>query len=327
MSDQALIDYVQKNLAAGFSEGEIRATLQKAGWPEADIAAAFAPRETKSPEAPLALPEEEEQVGFFGKYRRLLAIIIILLVAGPLVSYGGLFVYKKFFKAAPSAPPAPPPATELPETGTGSKEQPNAASKRDQQRLADIQTIQNALDNYFATNQFYPKALAELAQATYLENVPVDPRSARPYLYAALGEPVLNYSISFLLETDIGTLQAGLQVVTPATRLPAENIQAQEELIKGERTEILPALKITDLSVQPFYPQEEITLNITAPAGAELSSAALAAGSLRLTDRRAPWGFTFSAPRTPGQYDIQVFAFDAEGHGYFAETTLTVEGR
>lgn len=329
MPDQALIDYVKQNTAAGFPEAEIRTALSKAGWEEPDIIAAFATVAAKAEpvfdEEPL--PAEES---FFDKYRRLLIIILITLVALPLLAFGGFWGYQKLFQKK-----APPPAREQPaaqnqqaqEKARQETEKKAAAdaAARDKQRLTDVQTLQEALDEHFLTKQLYPGKLNSLLEDKLLEKLPADPASQKPYLYTALGEPALNYTISFLLETDIGPLKSGLQVATPTNRVQADAVTEQNELIKGEITKTLPTLAITDLAAEPFYPQEEVALTITPPASATLKTAALVVGNLNLTDRRAPWGFGFSAPKNPGEYQVQVFAFDEAGQGYFGSTTLTVK--
>lgn len=56
---------------------------------------------------------------------------------------------------------------------------------RDTVRAADLSTIQNALNLYFADNKRYPATTAALTP-TYLSQIPTDPLTGSSYVYAAL---------------------------------------------------------------------------------------------------------------------------------------------
>ncbi|MDP3993708.1 MAG: hypothetical protein Q8P75_01870, partial [bacterium] len=155
---------------------------------------------------------------------------------------------------------------------------------------------------------------------------PLDPKSKKPYVYSAFGDPALYYSLSFALETEMGPLKPGLQVATSESPLAVDNIQKQEEIVSGAISQtVSQGLKITDLSVAPFTPQEQVTLAVDYPSGSdEIENVFLIMGKIKLVDRTKPFGFGFSAPKNPGIYTVQVFAFDKSGNVFYQETALTV---
>lgn len=336
MPDPTLTQYIKQNLTAGFSEEEIRQALLQAGWRAIEIEEGFG--EVKSSSSKFAasdIKEYPEGPGFFSKYRKTLITVLVILVALPLLTYGGFLGYKKFL--SPNKPSAlTGPQSQTQPTGPSAEEQARAAKEkaeketksRDQQRVSDIQATQTALDNFLVASKFYPKNLNQLVDQNLLSKVPVDPLSKKPYLYSALGNPALYYSLSFLLESDIGTLQKGLQVVSSEQKLSADLIRSQDELIRGQTTSS-PSniLIITDLSQKPFYPQEEVLLEVTVPQNLKLGSVYLIMEGLDLVDRKSPYSFQFTAPKNPGTYPVQVFAFDSNGNGYFQKTTLIVTAK
>ena len=158
------------------------------------------------------------------------------------------------------------------------------------------------------------------------KGAPSDPQTKEPYLYKALGEPAIHYSLSFVLEGRMGTLKPGLQVVSSEQRLPAELLKNQEAVIQGE---VSPALSdkllVTELDKTPFLPGEEVRINIQDKEAVPLKSAFLIIDKIELTDTAAPFEFSFTAPKNPGSYSVQIFAFDSDGAGYLQRATLIVK--
>ena len=347
MIDQSLKDYIQQNLSSGFAETEIRKVLRDAGWSELDVEEAFLeinppanppaaapvePRVQSRPQ-PVALrtaaPAEPavevlpKQESFFSANKKLFIGLLIFIVVFPVLAYGGIIGYEKFFKSQgtqtvtpPSPPPAPPAAAPDPLLD---------AKTRDSQRLEDIKNIQDGLSAFFTEKQTFPQTLGELVLAGKLTQVPTDPKTKQNYLYTPLGEPVLHYSLSFILETDHGTMKSGLQVGSSETKVETEAIQQQEDAVQGAFTIGSANLIITNLSASTFYPQEEVTLEIRA-TDTELTSAILTMEHLNLIDQRQPWAFRFSAPKNPGEYTVKIVAFDKNGKTLSQTTKLIVRG-
>ena len=326
MPEQILLKYIKQNLAAGFPEEQIRQALRAAGWQETEIEQAIFEVEMLAPEEALTgnLPKAG---GFFGKYGKPLITVLVILIALPILGYGGLLTYQKFFQKKNDLPPAAtqtlkPPANAT-QNQTPAQEQPEGI--RDRQRIVAVQNLQTALESYYETNKFYPQSLTTLVDQELLVALPRDPKTNEPYLYTPLGEPALHYSLSFLLETNLGTLKQGLQVVSSENRLPADLIISQDSLIKGLSSR--PAggvLLVTDLSKKPFYPTEEVTLEVRPVAGIELVSVKLVMPNLDLLDRSAPFQFRFSAPKEPGEYEIKIFGFETKGAGFSETAKLSV---
>lgn len=351
MVDQALKDYIQQNLSDGFAETEIRKVLREAGWSELDVEETFLEINPSAvPNRPTAKPATQpaptisvadvgvltesvgaetlpRQTSFFAANKKLLIGILIFIVVFPVLAYAGIIGYEKFFKQGaeslqttkpltptPPAPPPPPP-----------EDLQAAAKKRDAQRLEDIDAIQTALSSFYASQQAFPKTLGELVLSSLLSKIPTDPKTNQNYLYTALGDPVLHYSLSFVLETDQGTLESGLQVGSSESQLPVDEIKQQEEAVQGTVISTSPNLVITDLSQTPFYPQEEVTLEVAA-SDASLESVVLAMDHLNLMDQKPPWVFRFSAPKNPGEYLIKILAFDRNGQTLSQTTKLIVKG-
>lgn len=317
MAEQSLVDYIKQTLASGFSENEIRKTLAEASWEAREIEEAFVQIHDGKPGARQREPQED----FFTRHRRALVILLAAIVLLPVLAYGGFFLYQRFTvpKTEEAALPVYATPAQTPKTE-------DMEAKRDEQRIRDIKTLQDALDSYFAAKQFYPRDLTELISEATLTRLPADPKTNQLYLYTPLGDPALHYSLAFILEKGVGTLKAGLQVVSSQEKLEAEILQNQNDLIKGETTIPLRqnSIQITDLSQTSFYPQEEVSLSISAPAEVELSSAALITDGLDLVDRNPPFGFRWSAPKNPGEYQVKVFAFDKNGESYSQTTQLIV---
>jgi len=128
-----------------------------------------------------------------------------------------------------------------------------------------------------------------------------------------------------LLETRISSLNQGLQVVSSEKLINAEEVKAEEETIRGARAvNQANGLNLTNLAGSSFSPGEEVSLEINRLDGSSLSYAILLTEGLKLVDRVGPFGFKFSAPKEPGVYKIEVFAFDESGTSFSAFTNLIV---
>jgi hypothetical protein len=309
MGQEDLSKYLKTNLRAGFSETEIRQALRGVGWNEAQIQEGFA-----------GLKEEEApgKPGFFAKYRKALLIIIILAVGIPIAGFGSFWVYKKFVLKTPS------PSSQEEVQGIGTSQELTPV-ERDRLRLRDVQSLQAVLGRYHVAYQSYPKSLESLVTQGFTGGLPVDPKTGEPYLYSAFGNPALHYSLSFVLETDFGTLESGLETVTSDNLLPAETIFQQEDLVKETKSPALSqTFSLTDLQKSPFYPGEEVRLEVTPTVSSIFSQARMFVADLDLVDKTSPFGFSFTAPSIPGEYPVKVFVFDQEGRGYFQQTLLRV---
>lgn len=190
MSRLELLGYIKQNLKDGFKRSEIRAALFNAGWNKDDIDITFGSLDAKR--------------------RRLFGLLAVVIIT-PLLGFGSAWLYSKYETGVPIA--------ETPASQTGTVAGVSVESKeereiRDQLRIADIKTLQEALDKYFTAHQRYPKNLSDLAAAGFLQDLPKDPKTEEPYLYNPLGEPSLYYSISFILEVGAGGLEAGFNSVT-----------------------------------------------------------------------------------------------------------------
>lgn len=325
MVDKELINYIHETAGSGFSHDQIRHTLADAGWLPQEIDDAFAsiaePKGIIPPAHKVTLPQNR---GFFARHLKSLIVISALIICLPLAAYGAVWGYQKFFNSesaaalgdAASAEPNSPPAPTTAEK-----------AKRDNQRLEDVAALQSALDTYFQANQIYPKDLATLLAAGYLTAIPRDPKTGDTYLYSPLNDPAIHYSLSFVLEGSVGSLAPGLQQVSSETKLSADFAKREESAIRGQSTALSDTLVITNLASVPFYPAEEVTLDVMPLPGVEFVDAFFIIDSMKLVDRRAPFGFSFSAPRRAGEYPVQVFAFDAAGNGYTQTTRLTVKER
>lgn len=350
MVDQALKDYIQQNLTSGFAETEIRKVLRDASWSELDVEEAFleinppAQAPVRVPVNPVSNPVTHEenpviseaqaapveplpqQESFFTANKKLLISILVFIIVFPVLAYAGIIGYEKFFKGAEtSQPESARPLTSTPPPPPAPENLQAAAKKRDAQRLEDIEAIQTALSSFYAEKQAFPKTLGELVLSGLLFKIPTDPKTNQNYLYTALGDPVLHYSLSFILETDYGTLKSGLQVGSSESQIPIDEIKQQEAAVQGAVISTSPNLVITDLSRTPFYPQEEVTLEVTAH-DANLESMVLAMDHLNLVDQKQPWMFRFSAPKNPGEYEVKVLAFDRQGKTLSQTTKLIVKG-
>lgn len=98
---------------------------------------------------------------------------------------------------------------------------------RDQIRKADVAIIRKALEEYFVTNGYYPKALTALTQrsgatAAALAKLPADPTNKAPYQYAyepsgVAGTKATGYQLRACLEnaSDIGA--GAIDPIAPCT--------------------------------------------------------------------------------------------------------------
>lgn len=320
MAEAGLVSYIKQTISQGFAESEIRQALREAGWHEAEIEEGFL--EIKSPQsvpaahpvippisvAPLQTasqgePQTAAPQNFFAKNSRLLIIILAILVALPILGFAGYWAYQKLGKQG-----------ETRGALTTSNEKP---AERDRKRLDDIAGLQDSLQTYFDRNNYYPGSLSALGE------VPTDPKSGERYLYSALGGPALHYTLGFVLEEGIGTLKAGFQNVTSEYALPTDNLKKEQVLIDGGETPQSAELEITDLSITPFYAGESVNLEIKTDL--DLESVMLVMDNLELIDKRFPYSFNFSAPKTSGTYTVKVFGFHKTGKSYYQTTNLIVQ--
>ncbi|OGE75723.1 MAG: hypothetical protein A3C85_04610 [Candidatus Doudnabacteria bacterium RIFCSPHIGHO2_02_FULL_48_21] len=326
MIDPTLTSYVKQNLKDGFSQNEIMGALRSAGWHEADIEGAFhqtAPSQnTAAEDLALDLTDLPDQGSFFSRHRTAVIALFIFLIFAPIVGYAGFLAWQRY--AAPQTtdesvtpPPSPLNKGEVPIVNT-------AAIARDEQRLKDIQLLQDSLNAFLAAKKVYPKALAELTAEKFLEQLPADPDTGADYLYLPLGEPVLDYTLSFVLETDMGTLEAGLHETAPANPLQAQTITEQDQAVKGISVKSRSSkIAVTDLSATPFYPGEEVSVAVQTTL--RLKEVILLTDHLKLSDKNQPFDFRFTGPKTPGEYEVRIFAFTESGETLFQTTTLTVK--
>lgn len=95
-------------------------------------------------------------------------------------------------------------------------------AQRDTQRLADITTFSNALDEYFEQNAAYPQSLVQLVP-DYLLEIPAAPLPAdgdcasqtNGYAYQPT-EDQKTFGLAFCLGRPSGGYQSGELVLTPA---------------------------------------------------------------------------------------------------------------
>lgn len=73
---------------------------------------------------------------------------------------------------------------------------------RDVQRKTDLRLIKSSLENYFNQNGVYPANLSDLAKGAtpFLNKVPVDPKTAKEYIYLPTGNPPSQYILQATLE-------------------------------------------------------------------------------------------------------------------------------
>lgn len=324
MADQNLLAYIKQNLKDGFSENEIRKALLGAGWTASDVDESF--RDAKSqPQKPgqtMDILEKEltadqpKKSGLFSNLGKKLTTIAAVVIALPVLGFGGFWIYQRFTS---------PTLKEVVNSATITSEQwDSEAAIRDRQRLENVETLQTALTAFYSLKTFYPQTLEELKNEKLLDLVPRDPSSGEPYLYISLGEPPVDYSLSFVLETDFGTLSSGLHNVSPAKLIRAADMKTRDQIIKGIIVKSAsPDLTITDLADSNFSPEDEVAVTVT--AAASLDEAVLLMDYLRLSDDLEPFTFTFTAPRDPGEYDVRVFGFAKNGSIFYQTTKLVVK--
>lgn len=306
MVDSNLRTYIQTNLQQGFDQGEIRTALLEAGWSAVDVDQAFNEG---------SLPTPAHTLGFFQKFRKILVTAVVVVVSLGVLGIGGYFAYLKYAK----------PKKATVQGVAISSEEELSSKQRDQQRILDVTALQFALHKFYSLNQFYPKTLEALTSQGFFRESPLDPKIHKPYVYTAFGNPSFSYSLAFLLEERIGNLDPGLQVVSSEAVLQSEQIVAFEALVQGgEIMEQSQEIQITELSAVPFYPREEVRMDIWPTGKLDLTSARLVTRFLDLLDSQNPLRFTFTAPAEPGTYLVKVYVFDASGHGYSRHTSLVV---
>lgn len=328
MIDQSLVSYIKQNLREGFSQSEIQTALVGAGWTPQDITQAFV-ESGAVPAATAALPvdltyQPDQPQSFLAKHGKLLIILLVVIILLPILAYGVFWAYERYIAAeaqpqtnTATPPPAPPPPPQAPAVD------PQAAA-HDRERLQDIKNLQSALDSYLGVKKVYPKLLDELVKENVISTIPLDPKSNVQYLYSPLGEPTLDYSLSFILETDAGALKKGLHEVSPSNRLEPAAVQSQDEAVRGITT--MPnslELQITNLSLTPFYPGEEVSVAVSSRV--PLEQVILLVNHLKLTDSHFPFNIRFTAPKTPGEYPVQIFGFTSDSQTLTQTTKLIVK--
>ena len=329
MADQSLVNYIKQNLANSFSEGEIKQALRLAGWQEKDIVDAFAI--AKNQLAPHTITGQfSKDKNFVAQNSKKIITALVVLVFFPILGIGGFFLYQNFGPSG-NRVSTPVPPGEISGERTSNIELDSVSAeelqKRDVHRLTDVSDIQKALESYFERYQTYPQKLSDLVGERLLGQIPKDPKNDDPYLYTTFGQPALYYSLTWILESDVGTLAKGLHTASSETMVPVQDFLTQRSVVLGEVEKVPEGLTITDLSVIPFYPHEEVTLEVTNLSGSNLTSAILIVENsyINLMDPKAPFRFRFSAPRDSGQYTVNVYAFDEQGASYFQKSTLIVK--
>ncbi|OGE84472.1 MAG: hypothetical protein A2846_01030 [Candidatus Doudnabacteria bacterium RIFCSPHIGHO2_01_FULL_49_9] len=325
MADQGLLSYIKQNLKDGFSENEIRQAVLGAGWGARDVEEAFSAASVKpQPARPaqsmdilekeLSADQPAQKPGPLGRGAKVFGSILPVLILLPVLGIAGFWSYQRFF--------------------TGAEEQVNSAmitaeqtaleaATRDRFRLEHIESLQTALSNFYSTKQSYPVALEELAGANLLQTMPTDPATGENYLYAPLGEPPLDYSLTYIMETDYGTESKGLYTVNPGVLIHAADIKTKDQIVKGIIVKSLsPDLSVTDLSAQEFAAGDEVVLSVSFPSG--LAQVFLVLGDMKLSDKREPFSFSFTAPQAPGEYKVRIYGFVINGSILYQTTNLVV---
>src|SRR3990167_2328302 len=106
-------------------------------------------------------------------------------------------------------------ADETPAPAEGTAEFTDA-QKRDQQRLADVESLQKALQAYFDAKQVYPDTLDGLVP-DFIAALPKNPTpGGADYTYTPIGKlPATFYDLSYELEVGSGEVGAGVHTATP----------------------------------------------------------------------------------------------------------------
>lgn len=326
MPDQSLLSYIKQNLGDGFSEMEIRQALLDAGWGAVDVEEAFLGA------APVSRPQatgmdilEKELsldtssgLGFLHRHGRGLILVLILVIILPVLGFGGFWAYQRYVGSAPPA------KEEVNSATLASAQFETETANRDRQMIEHIETLQTALSAFYHTKRLYPQTIAELVTEKLLPDLPSDPKTGEDYLYIAFGEPPLDYSLTFVLETDFGTLKKGLNEASPQNLLRAAAVKTEDQTVKGMITKTPSAeLVITDLSETSFAPGDEVSLVIN--SATVLNETFLLVNDLQLNDEHEPFRFTFTAPREPGEYQVRVFGFAKNGSILYQTTRLVVK--
>ena len=262
---------------------EIRQALLGAGWGAMDVEEAFhAAGPGMLPRASMDILEKElsydtpVKTGFLHRRGKQLFTILILVIILPVLGFGGFWAYERFFGGAGDQTND----TEADATSVIMAEA-NAAATRDQQRVENIEALQTGLASFYNAKQYYPQTLEQLVVDKFLTDIPTDPSTAESYLYIPLGEPWLDYSLTFILETDFGTLSKGLNEVSPQNLIRAAAIKTEDQSVKGIITKTASSeLVITDLSGISFSPGDEA--NVMIDSAANLNEAFLLVGHLKL---------------------------------------------
>lgn len=331
MPQEELVRYIKQNLADGFGEMQIREALSSAGWQEAEIFQAFGEAKGAASRPLVSLTPRDlppPRLRLLKNPKFFISLLTILIVL-PLLTFAGLWVYGEYFQSqAPAASGQASPPSPEEQAVRGVTLESAESQTRDLQRLRAVAELQTALEIFYQNKKFYPQKLLELKQENILSDLPLDPKTGKYYLYTPLNEPPLHYSLSFLLETRVGSLDAGLHAVSPEIRFFPEILNQQEAIVRSATPPVASEfLKISDLSAAGFAPGEEVIAEIEAMVPLELVSARLIGADLDLLLKRAAGAtasFRFTSPREPGTYEIKIFAFGKFGDTHFQKTTLLV---
>jgi len=92
----------------------------------------------------------------------------------------------------------------------------DAAKKRDDQRLEDVQNIMAALEEYRKATDSYPVTFDDLV-SRYINKLPQDPGDgSTPYEYTPIGRAPYNfYSVTYTLEIGTDEIVPGFHEATP----------------------------------------------------------------------------------------------------------------
>src|SRR3989344_2015067 len=235
MADQSLVNYIKQNLANSFSEGEIKQALRLAGWQEKDIVDAFAI--AKNQLAPHTITGQfSKDKNFVAQNSKKIITALVVLVFFPILGIGGFFFYQNFGPNG-SRVNTPPTGEVAGERTSNVEPSPVAAEelqKRDVRRLTDVSDTQKALESYFERYQTYPQKLSDLVNEGLLGQIPKDPKNDDPYPYTTFVQLALYYSLTWILESDVGTLAKGLHTASSETMVPVQDFLTQRSVVLGE---------------------------------------------------------------------------------------------
>jgi len=104
------------------------------------------------------------------------------------------------------------------DTKKAEKEIENLIKRRDQERIADLQNLAKALDEFYKDHGFYPVSLSYLLPK-YLSEIPRDPQTGQDYFYAYypsfkpfayhLGARLEGENVELIKDDDLNSKKAG----------------------------------------------------------------------------------------------------------------------